>query len=114
MATWELIRAFLALLVVLGMIFGVAWAMRRYGPGMGAVRPGMRRRLGTVEMLGLDSRRRLVLVRRDDQEHLLLIGGTRDVVIEAGITPPLTPTPAPEATTPHGGAALPRPEGLQA
>lgn len=40
-----------------------------------------------VEARAIDSRRRLVLVRRDDREHLLLIGGANDVVVETGIAP---------------------------
>jgi len=35
----------------------------------------------------VDKRRRLVLIRRDDQEHLVMIGGPQDLVIETGITP---------------------------
>jgi flagellar protein FliO/FliZ len=33
----------------------------------------------------VDAKRRLVLVRRDDREHLLLLGATQDVVVESGI-----------------------------
>ena len=42
-------------------------------------------RLGINEYHELDKTRRLVLVRRDGMEHLLLIGGPQDVVIETGI-----------------------------
>lgn len=45
-------------------------------------------RLGVSEHAMVDSRRRLVLVRRDDVEHLILTGGPVDVVIETGIKPP--------------------------
>lgn len=44
-------------------------------------------RLGVSEYYELDKTRRLVLVRRDNVEHLVLIGGTQDVVIESGLTP---------------------------
>jgi hypothetical protein len=37
--------------------------------------------------IALDGRRRLLLVRRDDVEHLLLIGGPADLVVESGIGP---------------------------
>jgi flagellar protein FliO/FliZ len=43
------------------------------------------RRLDVVEQWNLDARRRLVLVRRDTVEHLIMIGGPVDVVIETGI-----------------------------
>ena len=42
-------------------------------------------RLGVIEQATVDSRRRLLLVRRDDVEHLIMTGGPVDVVIETGI-----------------------------
>jgi flagellar protein FliO/FliZ len=75
----------LAFLLVLGLIALCAWALRRFGLG-GAIRPTRGRRLAVVESLALDPRHRLVLVRRDDREHLLLIG-TGETVIESGIIP---------------------------
>src|SRR5664279_1781681 len=42
-------------------------------------------RLGISEYHELDETRRLVLVRRDETEHLILIGGAQDVVVESGI-----------------------------
>ncbi|HEV2674089.1 MAG TPA: flagellar biosynthetic protein FliO [Aliidongia sp.] len=72
-----------ALVFVLALIGLFAWLVRRFGPAMRLGRAG---RLGMVESIAIDSRRRLLLVRRDQTEHLLLIGGTRDLVIETGIT----------------------------
>ncbi|WP_369407262.1 flagellar biosynthetic protein FliO [Fulvimarina pelagi] len=46
---------------------------------------GQAPRLALVETLSLGDRRRLVLVRRDGEEHLLLIGGNGDVVIERNV-----------------------------
>ncbi|EJF90924.1 hypothetical protein ME1_00124 [Bartonella vinsonii subsp. arupensis OK-94-513] len=62
-------------------------------------------RLTLCETIALDRTRRLVLVRCDDKEHLLLIGGLTDIVVESNITstptiqkretqPTLTPTEA--------------------
>jgi len=45
------------------------------------------RRLAFVERAHLDNGRKLVLVRRDGVEHLLLIGGPIDLVVETGIRP---------------------------
>lgn len=42
-------------------------------------------RVHVVEQFNVDSRRRLVLIRRDDVEHLIMTGGPVDVVIETGI-----------------------------
>ncbi len=48
-------------------------------------------RLGISEFYEIDKSRRLVLVRRDDVEHLMLIGGHQDVVIESGIPSDVMP-----------------------
>lgn len=42
-------------------------------------------RLAVMDAAAVDSHRRLVLVRRDDVEHLILIGGPSDVVVERDI-----------------------------
>jgi hypothetical protein len=49
------------------------------------------RRLAYVERAHIDGGRKLVLIRRDDVEHLLLVGGPIDLVIETGI--PADPQP---------------------
>jgi hypothetical protein len=51
-------------------------------------------RLKVSEQASVDARRRLVLVRRDDVEHLIMTGGPVDIVIETGIA---APTPRAEA-----------------
>ena len=43
-------------------------------------------RLGISEYHEIDKTRRLVLVRRDETEHLILIGGAHDLVVESGIS----------------------------
>ena len=63
-----------------------------------ALRKGARRRLGLVEQISLDNRRRLVLVRKDDAEYLLLVGGGADLHI-ATMTAP-EPFTLPEGPTP--------------
>ncbi len=47
--------------------------------------PRPERRLGVIEQANVDGRRRLLLIRRDDVEHLVMTGGPVDVVIETGI-----------------------------
>jgi hypothetical protein len=46
-----------------------------------------RARLAVMDAAAIDNQRRLVLVRRDDVEHLILIGGPTDVVVEQNIVP---------------------------
>ncbi|MEO0543188.1 MAG: hypothetical protein AAFY99_05155 [Pseudomonadota bacterium] len=51
---------------------------------------GRKKRLEVVDATAVDDRRRLVLVRRDNIEHLVMIGGHNDIVIEKGIVTPET------------------------
>ena len=53
--------------------------------GRGGLLRGRHRRLGVVEAASVDARRKLVLLRRDDVEHLIMTGGPVDVLIETGI-----------------------------
>jgi hypothetical protein len=46
------------------------------------------RRLDVIEQSNVDGKRKLVLIRRDDVEHLIMTGGPVDVVIETGIGQP--------------------------
>lgn len=48
-------------------------------------------RLMVLDAAAIDPKRRLVLIRRDDVEHLIMIGGPSDIVIETGITDRLKP-----------------------
>jgi flagellar protein FliO/FliZ len=83
------LRFMLALLLVLGLIGGLTWAARRFGFG-GQLTPnaGKSRRLSVVEVRTLDSRRKLVLLRRDGIDHLVLLGPNQDLHLEGGITAP--------------------------
>ncbi|WP_119391238.1 flagellar biosynthetic protein FliO [Taklimakanibacter lacteus] len=78
-AYWSYIVGAVIILAVLVLLFVV---VRSLG---GRVRGGKGARLGISEYHEIDKDRRLVLVRRDDYEHLVLIGGAQDVVIETGI-----------------------------
>ncbi len=56
-----------------------------------ASRDGVRskmRRLAVLQSAPVDNKRQLVIVRRDGIEHLLMIGGPNDVVIETGFNNP--------------------------
>ena len=87
------LRFALALVLVLGLIGVAAWAARRLGLAGHLPNPrGRTRRLGMVEVAPLDPKHRLVLVRRDGVEHLLLLGSDDGVVIERGI--PASDAPA--------------------
>ncbi|WP_404943761.1 flagellar biosynthetic protein FliO, partial [Rhizobium ruizarguesonis] len=80
----------------------VLWVIRSRAPSP-FVRGGRNRqpRLQVLDAAAVDARRRLVLVRRDDVEHLIMIGGPSDIVIESRILPAAAEQP--------GGASRPQP-----
>lgn len=77
----------LAFVFVLALIALAAWLVRRFGgKGLGnAGSRGRMPRLAVIDAAAVDGRRRLVLVRRDNVEHLLMIGGPTDIVVEPNI-----------------------------
>src|SRR5262252_5929997 len=108
------VRFFLAFLIVLGLIGAAAWAVRRFGSARftGAVR-GRQPRLAVIEYATVDTRRRLLLVRRDNVEHLMMIGGPSDVVVEANIVraaPAASALPRMGASAENLTRAIPLPE----
>jgi flagellar protein FliO/FliZ len=101
------LRFMLALLLVLGLIGGLTWAARRFGFG-GQLTPnaGKSRRLSVVEVRTLDSRRKLVLLRRDDIDHLVLLGPNQDLHLEAAIPAPREAAHPVSLATSGGAGAL--------
>ena len=74
----DLLRATAALALTLGLVGLAAVVGRRYGAGaLGRLQVKGPKRLTVVESLVLDPSRRLVLVRVDDREQLLLLGEGR-------------------------------------
>ena len=78
---------FFAFVAVLALIGAAAWLVRRFaGNRLGAnTNRGRMPRLAVIDAAAVDGRRRLVLVRRDNIEHLLMIGGPTDIVVEPNI-----------------------------
>ena len=77
----------IAALIVLVILYRLAFAHRLRVPGGRTRQP----RLGLVDAFSLDGQRQLVLVRRDNVEHLVMIGGPNDVLVESQINRALTP-----------------------
>ena len=72
----EALRALGVLSLVLGLLVGALWAVRRYDlklPQQWLARGGDARRVACVERLALDARRSVALIRCDGREHLVLI-----------------------------------------
>ncbi len=74
--------------IALILLIAILWFMRNRAPSP-FVRGGRNRqpRLQVLDAAAVDARRRLVLVRRDNVEHLVMIGGPTDIVIESRILP---------------------------
>lgn len=75
----------LALGIVVVLIFLAVWLLKFLFNASGNVARGRYKRLSVVDSLALDPKRHLLIVRRDDVEHLILVGGTQDLVVETGI-----------------------------
>ncbi|WP_205479347.1 flagellar biosynthetic protein FliO [Sphingomonas arenae] len=82
----SLLRTLGSLAVVLGVLVGGLWFARRFnlGPGMTGSGTGPRR-VEVVERTPIDSRRSVLLIRRDGREHLLVIGPEGTAVVESAI-----------------------------
>lgn len=78
----------MALLFVLALILLIAYGAKKFGL-MARVTVNSaktrNKRLNIVEILPIDARRKLMLIRRDDVEHLVMLGLDRDIIIEQNI-----------------------------
>jgi flagellar protein FliO/FliZ len=79
-------KFFVAFVIVLALIGLTAWLVRRFGANrLSGSSRGRQPRLAVIDAASVDSRRRLVLIRRDNVEHLMMIGGPNDLIIEPNI-----------------------------
>src|SRR5882757_2590550 len=79
-----------------GLVGAAACVVRLLGAWRLGTTIARRRRplLAVVDVAVVDGRRRLILIRRDNTEHLMMIGGPNDLVIEANIAVAATPPSA--------------------
>ena len=77
----------IAALIVLAIVYRLTFARRLHVPGGRTRQP----RLGLVDAFSLDGQRQLVLIRRDNIEHLVMIGGPNDVLVESQINRAVVP-----------------------
>ena len=112
-----ILTAVLALAIVLVLILLGLWIVKALFTASSNLGRGRSRRLNVVDSVAVDARRRLLIVRRDNVEHLILTGGPHDVVIETNIpverqtagirrpAPAMTPPQQLENERPAAGAA---------
>jgi flagellar protein FliO/FliZ len=105
----QAVTFFFAFVAVLALIGVAAWLVRRFaGNRLGAnTNRGRMPRLAVIDAAAVDGRRRLVLVRRDNIEHLLMIGGPTDIVVEPNIVRAMPGRDQIPPRAPVGGAELP-------
>lgn len=84
LANYVIALATVALLLT-ATLYGLRWWMAQGGKA-GLFKDRAPKRLAIVDQIAVDARRRLLLIRRDDMEHLIMIGGPSDIVIETAIT----------------------------
>ena len=86
--TESIVLALAAFLFAFALISLLAWAFKSFvltGRSGANYLKGRDRRLGVVETASVDAQRKLILIRRDNIEHLIMTGGPVDVLIETGI-----------------------------
>ena len=105
---------YLALVVILMLAFFASLFVARNqlnggggSTGLSLFKTPANPRLRVTEAARVDAKRRLLLIRRDDVEHLILTGGPVDLLIETGIVPQSPPT---SASDPEGRAGLTPPK----
>lgn len=113
---------FIALAIVLVLIVLAVWLIKLVGDASRSVGRGRNRRLMIVDSIAIDNKRQAVIVRRDETEHLIVIGGPNDLVVESGFAAPAAhqmqrvqrrkpvAEPAP-SVSPEPASALARPAG---
>jgi flagellar protein FliO/FliZ len=80
----SLLRAILALGFVLGLIGLAAFVAKKFLLDRQILKLGThKKRLSIEEIHPLDSRRRLILIKRDNIEHLILLGANSELLIES-------------------------------
>jgi flagellar protein FliO/FliZ len=110
-------KAVFALAVVLGLILALAYGLRRYAPNLLArvASPRGRKRLEILETLVLDPTRRVVIVRVDEEERLILLGEGHELIeprphaeLKPKATQPAAETPTAPRPRPVAVASAPK------
>lgn len=93
-----LLNSAFALGIVLVLIVLGLWALKLLTRGTAAMGRS-RKRVTVVDTAVVDGKRQVIIVRRDNVEHLIMTGGPQDLIIESGI-PVAEPEPQPRRTAP--------------
>lgn len=87
MDTTELIKFAAALLLVLSLMGGLAFFVKRFGlGGRGSLISTGKKQLKIIETLPLDARRKAILLERGPHRHLVILSPSGETVVETNIT----------------------------
>lgn len=82
----QFMRLIIALAIVIALMGGLSFILKKLGLAQNAnLKSGDKRRLKIVESLPLDARRRIVILQRDDVQHLVILGANGETLIEKDI-----------------------------
>lgn len=101
----DYLRFALAFVFVMALILAIAWGVRRFGlagPAMPGI--GRKRRINIVESIVLDAKRRIVMIRCDESEYLVLLGQGNDLVLKSDKAAPSL-SAVPSATSAIGAGS---------
>lgn len=82
----EILRFVVALIFVVSLMGALWLILKKLGVnGAFSIQPGKKRRLHIIEMLPLDAKHKAILLRRDDIDHLVILGPNGETVVESSI-----------------------------
>lgn len=80
-----ILTAAFALGIVLVLILLGLWALKFFFNASANMSRGRVRRLTIIDTVQIDPRRKVVILRRDNVEHVIMTGGPQDLLVESGI-----------------------------
>lgn len=105
------ITMFVALAIVVILIVLSVWLIKVVGQMSQTVGRGRQKRLSIIDSIAIDQKRQAVIIRRDEVEHLIVIGGPNDLIVETGFeAPPAVAAPARPAARRTASAPAVQPE----
>lgn len=84
----DYLKFFFALMLVLSLMGGLAFVLKRLGYGQTGIISPKNKRLKIVEVLPIDARRKVMIIQRDDTQHLVVLGPSGETIVETNIKKP--------------------------
>lgn len=103
-----LLNAAFALGIVLVLIVIGLWLLKLFTKAGERLGRGSDKRLQVIDSANVDGKRKVMIIRRDNVEHVIMTGGPQDLVIESGIAVP-EPQPMRRPVRPAAAAPAAKP-----